>query len=83
MRSMKQTDGQAVLHVSQHIITGNMWEYYLQKEDSDGIAFGLAMGTEIELGYVDLNEIIPYAISRTSQLNGLLPASGWQWQSDA
>ena len=34
--------------VSQHIITQNFWEYYLEEADENGIAFGFVMGAENE-----------------------------------
>ena len=30
--------------VAQHIILRNMWEYYLEEPDENGIAFGYVMG---------------------------------------
>jgi len=61
MRVMKRP-GQmfAELEVTRHIMTKNMWEYYLEEPDENGIAFGVVMGFDTELGYVDMAEIAPY-----------------------
>lgn len=78
MRVMESDHG-SKLKVEQHIILRNGWEYYLEKADSDGVAFGFVMGFENELGYVYVPEILPHAISRTNDLSELFPASGWKW----
>jgi hypothetical protein len=78
---MKQEETGSTLKVEQHVILKNFWEYYLEAPDENGIAFGFVMGFECELGYVDLNEIAPFAISsvKGTELNGIFPASGWNW----
>ena len=80
MRVMKRP-GQmfAELEVTRHIMTKNMWEYYLEEPDENGIAFGVVMGFDTELGYVDMEEIAPYIISSTDNMDELMPASGWDW----
>ncbi len=80
MRVMKRP-GQmfAELEVTRHIMTKNMWEYYLEEPDENGIAFGVVMGFDTELGYVDMEEIAPYIISSTDNMDELMPASGWNW----
>ena len=80
MRVMKRP-GQmfAELEVIRHIMTKNMWEYYLEEPDENGIAFGVVMGFDTELGYVDMAEIAPYIISSTDNMDELMPASGWNW----
>jgi len=80
MRVMKRP-GQmfAEVEVTRHIMTRNMWEYYLEEPDEDGIAFGVVMGFDTELGYVSLEEIAPYIISSTDNMDELMPASGWNW----
>ena len=71
----------SVLNVDRHYITRNFWEYYLEKPDKNGQAFGLVMGHETELGYVDLDEIKPHVISSASpDKEEFYPAEGWQWQ---
>ena len=80
MRVMKRP-GQmfAEVEVTRHIMTINMWEYYLEEPDENGIAFGVVMGFDTELGYVDMEEIAPYVISSTDNMDELMPASGWNW----
>jgi len=80
MRVMKRP-GQmfAEVEVTRHIMTKNMWEYYLEEPDENGIAFGVVMGFDTELGYVDMEEIAPYVISSTDNMDELMPASGWNW----
>ena len=80
MRVMKQ-GGTAwnEVEVTRHIMTKNMWEYYLEEPDENGIAFGVVMGFDTELGYVDMAEIAPYVISSTDNMDELMPASGWNW----
>ena len=80
MRVMKRP-GQmfAGVEVTRHIMTKNMWEYYLEEPDENGIAFGVVMGFDTELGYVDMEEIAPYVISSTDNMDELMPASGWNW----
>jgi len=80
MRVMKRP-GQmfAEVEVTRHIMTKNMWEYYLEEPDENGIAFGVVMGFDTELGYVDMEEIAPYIISSTDNMDELMPASGWDW----
>ena len=80
MRLMKRP-GQmfAEVEVTRHIMTKNMWEYYLEEPDENGIAFGVVMGFDTELGYVDMEEIAPYIISSTDNMDELMPASGWDW----
>ena len=80
MRVMKRP-GQmfAEVEVTRHIMTKNMWEYYLEEPDENGIAFGVVMGLDTELGYVNMEEIAPYVISSTDNMDELMPASGWNW----
>lgn len=73
----------SVLNVDRHYITRNFWEYYLEKPDRNGQAFGLVMGHETELGYVDLDEIRPYVISSANPNHEeIFPAEGWRWQEN-
>jgi hypothetical protein len=83
MRVMKHSNG-STLNVAQHIILGNFWEYYLESTDEDGIAFGLVMGFENELGHVDMKHIGPYAASIASgdELEDIMPAEGWEWADE-
>jgi len=70
------------INVHEHIITKNLWEFYLEKPDADGVAFGYVMGLENELGYVPISELEPFIISRM-ELNDsseLMPAAGYKWE---
>ena len=75
------------LDVVEHIILRNMWEYFVladeagDEPDSD-IKYALVMGFNDEIGTVSLSEIKPYVISRTSRLDEIMPASGYQWEDD-
>ena len=69
------------IHVQQHVITQHGWEYYLEEPDDDGYQFGLVMGVATEMGMVDVNEVLPHAVSIAvgDELNELMPAEGWEW----
>ena len=68
------------LEVKEHIMTKNFWEFFLLEEpDENGVAFALVCGDYDELGYVSLDEIKPFIISRTKQMDGIMPAPGYSW----
>ena len=80
--------GNLKLDVVEHIILKNMWEYYImanepdtQAPDSD-IVYALVMGFNDEIGTVSLSEIKPHVISRTSRLDEIMPASGYEWADE-
>lgn len=78
MRQM--TDGETTLDVHEHILLRNFWEYYiLEPADKDGIAFALVLGDFDEMGDVSLDEVKPHIISRTKNLDEILPATGYTW----
>ena len=78
MRLMKNDNGEFEVH--EHIITKNMWEFYMLGEpNEDNVAFALVCGEEDELGFVSLDEIGPFIISRTKEMNGIMPAPGYSW----
>ena len=81
MRKMRNKDTGSVLTVTEHLITKNFWEYYLTNEETDDemVKFGFVMGFENELGYVYLPEISPYIMTRTKNLNEVMPATGYEW----
>ena len=79
MRVMECESTGSKLKIEKHVILINGWEYYLEEADNDGVAFGFVMGFENELGSVYVPEILPHAISQTSDLSELFPASGWKW----
>ena len=71
------------INVVEHIITKNMWEYYIlddpENVSPEGYATALVMGHETEIGGVCLTEIEPFIASRTTQLNDIFPPVGWSW----
>ena len=83
MRQMTNEHG-TVLDVIEHVILSNMWEYYiLEAADVDGIAFALVVGDYTEMGTVSMDEIQPYILTRTTQLDGIMPAPQWAWCTDS
>ena len=83
----KMIKGNLKLDVVEHIILRNMWEYFVladeagDEPDSD-IKYALVMGFNDEIGTVSMSEIEPHVFSRTSDLDGILPASGYQWADE-
>ncbi len=79
--------GNLKLDIVEHIILRNMWEYFVladeagDEPDSD-IKYALVMGFNDEIGTVSMSEIKPHIISRTTDMNELLPASGYQWEDE-
>ena len=51
------------------------------RPDSD-IKYALVMGFNDEIGTVSMSEIKPHVFTRTSDLDELLPASGYQWADE-
>ena len=81
----KMSKGNLKLDVVEHIILRNMWEYYVladeQGDEPDpDIKYALVMGFEDEIGTVSLSEIKPHVISRTTDLNEIMAASGYEWE---
>ena len=70
--------------VYQHIILRNGWEYYLEQENSHGIAFGYVMGFENEWGDVSMDEIKPYIMSivRGDELNYIMAPFEYYWEDE-
>ena len=84
-RNIKHTDGKGeTFAVYQHIILKNYWEYYLEEEDENGMAFGYVMGFENEWGDVSMDEIKPYikSIVRGDELNYIMPPEGYYWEDE-
>ena len=87
MRNIIEVEDGKMVHssrfeVSLHIITRNFWEYYLEEPDSNGIAFGYVMGDFNEWGSVDVNELKPYIISSTRELDEVMPPVGYSWEDE-
>jgi len=77
--------GNLKLKVVEHIILRNMWEYYVlanepdtQASDAD-IVYALVMGDYDEIGTVSMSEIKPHVFSRTTELDEVMPATGYEW----
>ena len=85
IREMNKLDHcKTSLEVNQHIMTKHGWEYYLEKpedQESRNIRFGLVMGFETEMGYVNTDELDPYimSIATDGALMEIMPAEGWEW----
>ena len=84
----KMVKGNLKLNVVEHIILRNMWEYYVLAAEPDthapdpDIVYALVMGFNDEIGAVSLSEIRPHIISRTEQLDGIMPADGYRWADE-
>lgn len=80
----KMVRGNLKLDVVEHIILRNMWEYYVlaaeevESVNSD-IQYALVMGFNDEIGTVSMSEIEPHIFSRTSNLDEIMPADGYEW----
>ena len=70
--------------VAQHIILSNRWEYYLEEEDSYGLAFGFVMGMVNEWGMVDMAELRPHIVSsaKGAALDEIMPPVGYYWEDE-
>ena len=82
----KMTKGNLKLDVVEHIILRNMWEYYVLADEPDthapdpDIVYALVMGDYDEIGTVSLSEIKSHIFSRTTDLNEIMPATGYKWE---
>jgi len=83
-RNIIPNEGGEAFAVGLHIILRNMWEYYLEEPDENGIAFGYVMGFANEWGNVDMKEIEPYIISRATgtALDEIMPPEGYCWEDE-
>jgi len=83
-RNIVEYKGGAPFTVHQHIILKNFWEYYLERTDEDGIAFGFVMGAENEWGSVSINEIKPHiaSIARGNELEHVMAPAGYIWEDE-
>lgn len=84
MRVMVKDDcPQCKLKVEFVAVLCHGWEYFLEKPNKDGVAFGLVCGFEDELGSVYLPEIEPYIVSKASEdCSDAFPAPGWHWADE-
>jgi len=76
--------GSQAFGVYQHIILRNGWEYYLEKADNEGVAFGFVMGFENEWGSVYMPEIESHiaSIARGNELNYIMAPFGYIWEDE-
>jgi len=81
-RNITRSEGSEPFTVHQHIILKNYWEYYLGETDKDGVAFGYVMGLESEWGSVYLPEIKPYIMTKTTNLEDVMPPVGYVWEDE-
>jgi len=81
-RNIIDTNGGESFTVHQHIILRNFWEYYLEKTDKHGVAFGFVMGFENEWGSVSMDEIKPYVLTKTTNLEDVMPPAGYCWEDE-
>ena len=81
MRKMKNIATGTIMNVVQHIMTRNMWEYYISDEETNDrdLKFGFVMGLEDEIGYIYLPEVYDHILSKTSNLKDVMPAKGYVW----
>ena len=79
-RNIISENGGEPFAVHTHIILKNFWEYYIEKPDKNGNAFGFVMGFENEWGGVYLPELQPYIISSTNNLSEVMPPVGYHWE---
>ena len=46
------------------------------------VVFALVVGDYTELGYVSMDEITPYIMTRTTDMDEIMPAPMWSWCTD-
>ena len=84
-RNIIANEGGQPFSVTQHIITKNMWEFYLGPTNSYDIAHGYVMGMENEWGDVYLPEIKDYVVITTTGsdlYDELQPPVGYKWEDE-
>ena len=82
MRKMRRQGDSRTITVREHIIIKNMWEYYVISDDydeEDQVQFCYVMGFECGFGDVYIPEIEPYIISRTKNLDEVMPPIDFEW----
>ena len=79
-RQMRNKSDGSIVTVHAHVITKNWWEYYiLDNKRYEDVRLALVMGPEMEIGDFSVNEIRPYIVTQTSDLDGVMSAPGWEW----
>lgn len=84
MRVMVKNDcPQCKLKIVDVFMLFNGWEYFLEEENKDRVAFGLVCGFEDELGSVYVPEVEPHIVSKAqADVSDALPAPGWHWADE-
>ena len=73
--------GNIKLGVVAHVILRNLWEYYITElPDESGLGMALVMGDYTEYGTITQDDIREYGISYTTQLDDVMPATGYSWE---
>jgi len=70
------------LNITEFVITKNMWEFYLTDDvdkDNPDIVRAYVLGFENELGDISKSEIMPFAITNTTNLHEVMPPVGFTW----
>ena len=80
MRKMRNKSYGTVVNVVSLAMTSNFWEYFITDNHfTDDIVTAVVSGFETEMGDISLSEIKPYIMAQSSNLEGVMPASGWEW----
>ena len=87
MRKMYGTSQgeEGTINVIEHLITRDLWEYYIIDDPEDVNAEGYQTALVIddypvpEIRSIYMSEITPNIISRTTKLNDLMAAPNWEW----
>lgn len=83
VKEMINANGTHKVKVLEHIILRNLWEYYVldDENNTNDVKFCYVLGFENEFGDVPMEEIKPYIITRTKDLEDVMPAPGYRWLS--
>ena len=81
MRKMRRRGDPRTMVVREHIIIKNFWEYYVldQLPSDSEVQYCYVMGIEGEFGDVWISEIEPYIITRTENLDEVMPPIDFEW----
>ena len=78
--SRKLAKGNIEIEVIEHVVLSNGWEYFMfEPFDDDGIGMALVKGFETEMGSVAKDDVSCYGVSRTTNLDEVVPPEGWKW----
>jgi hypothetical protein len=82
-RVMVEVNTGQELKIEEWIMTKNLWEYYIlsdKKVKKSPIRMAYVRGIFDEIGSVDLEELEGYIMSRTKNLNEVMPAPNFRWK---